>query len=137
MKEFFKDIASEEKRNIDYEVLSRQILIPSGNVFSFLNEYGDLHNFWFNLLLNTINSKDIRLQQVKFLKDLMNGFKVYKKIKKPEGESNYKAEDLYSILLGNPNKTVDSMFLNISKYENNKEIYLQAKMLFNLREKMF
>ena len=67
----------------------------------------------------------------------MNGFKVYKKIKKPEGESNYKAEDLYSILLGNPNKTVNSMFLNISKDENNKEIYLQEKMLFNLREEIF
>ena len=32
---------------------------------------------------------------VKFLKDFMNGFKVYKIIKKPEGELNYKAKDLY------------------------------------------
>ena len=36
LKEFFNYIASEEKIYIDYEVLSRQILIPSKNIFSFL-----------------------------------------------------------------------------------------------------
>ena len=41
----------------------------------------------------------------------MNGFKVYKTIKKPKKELNYKAEDhLYLILLGNPNKTVNNIF---------------------------
>ena len=76
LKEFFNYIASEEKKTVDYELLSRQILLPSGNVFSFLNEYGDLHNFWINLLLNNTNLDDFKLQQVKFLKDFINGFEV-------------------------------------------------------------
>ena len=67
----------------------------------------------------------------------MNGFEVYKTIKKPKNELNYKAEDLYLILLGNPNKTVYYIFLNIPKDENNKEVYLQVQILFNLREKIF
>ena len=41
----------------------------------------------------------------------MNGFKVYKKIKKLKEELNYKAEDLYLILLGNSKKTVYDIFL--------------------------
>ena len=45
----------------------------------------------------------------------MNGFNVYKKIKKPKNELNYKAEGLYLILLGNPNKTVNDIFLNKPK----------------------
>ena len=66
----------------------------------------------------------------------MNGFKVYKTIKKPEGELNYKAKDLYLKLLGNPNKTVNDIFLNKPTDKDNKEIYLQAKKLFDLREKI-
>ena len=78
LKEFFKDIASEEKENIDYNLLLKEILTPSGDTINFLQEHGNLYNFWYNLLLNNINLKDIRLQQIKFLKDLMNGFEVYK-----------------------------------------------------------
>ena len=71
-----------------------------------------MYNFWINLLLNNINLDDIKLQQIKFLKDLMNGFEVYKTIKKSEGELNYKSKDLYFILLGNRNKTVNDICLN-------------------------
>ena len=78
LKEFFKDIASEEKENIDYNLLLKEILTPSGDTINFLQEHGSLYNFWYNLLLNNINLKDIRLQQIKFLNDLMNGFEVYK-----------------------------------------------------------
>ena len=45
LKKFFKDIASEEKENIDYNLLSRQILIPSGINIIFLKEHGDLYIF--------------------------------------------------------------------------------------------
>ena len=38
LKKNFNYIASEEKKNIDYEVLSRQILLPSKNIFSFFDE---------------------------------------------------------------------------------------------------
>ena len=34
----------------------------------------------------------------------MNGFEVYKIIKKTKNESDHKAEDLYLKLLGNPTK---------------------------------
>ena len=67
----------------------------------------------------------------------MNGFEVYKIIKKPKIELNYKAEDLYLLLLGNLNKTVNDIFLNTPTDKHKKEIYLQAKILFNLREKIF
>ena len=67
----------------------------------------------------------------------MNEFKVYKTIKKPKGELNYKAEDLYLILLENPNKTVNGIFLKTPTDKYNEKIYLQARMQFNLREKTF
>ena len=111
LKEFFNYIASEEEKNIDYKLLSRQILVSPKNIFSFLHEYGDLYNFWINVLYHKSSDK-VKLQQVEFLKDLMNGFEVYKTIKKPKNELNYKAEDLYLILLGNPNKTVNNIFSN-------------------------
>ena len=86
-------------------------------------------------MLNYADFNDIKLQQVKILKDLMNGFDVYKKIKKPKNESNYKAKDLYLILSRNPNKTVNDIFLKKPTDKYNKEMYLQTKILLNLRGK--
>ena len=37
----------------------------------------------------------------------------------------------------NPNKTVNNIFLNKPTDKHNQEIYLQARILFNLREKNF
>ena len=56
----------------------------------------------------------------------MNGFKVYKTTKKPKKELNYKAEDVYLLLLGNKNKTIGGIFLNTPRDEYNKEMYSQA-----------
>ena len=42
LKIFFDYIASEEKENIDYSLLSTQISTPSKKTLSFLKEYGDL-----------------------------------------------------------------------------------------------
>ena len=67
----------------------------------------------------------------------MNGFEVYKTIQKWKNELKYKAKDLYLILLGNPNKTANDIFLNTPTDKHNKKIYLQAQILFNLREKIF
>ena len=39
--------------------------------------------------------------------------------------------------MGNPNKTVNNIFLNTPKDNHNKKIYLQAKILFNLSEEFF
>ena len=126
MKIFFNYIASEEKENIDYNLLSEEILTPSGDTINFLQKYGDLYNFWYSLLYASMNLNDIKLQQVKFLQDLMNGFEVYKIIKKPKNESDYKAEDLYLKLLGDLNKTVNGIFLNKPTDKYNEKIYLQA-----------
>ena len=79
----------------------------------------------------------IKLLQISFLRDLMNGFEVYKRFKKLEKKLDYKAKDLYLLLLGNPNKTVNNIFLNTSKDNHNKEVYLQVQKLFNLRGKNF
>ena len=133
LKEFFNYIASEEQ-NIDYKLLSRKFFLSSKKSFSFLYKYGDLYEFWINVL-NDKSLEKVKLQQAEFLKDLMNGFEVWKTIKKPKNELNYKAKDFYLILLGNLNKTVNDIFLNTPADKHNKEIYLQAQILFNLREK--
>ena len=64
---------------------------------------------------------------LRFTKNIIN--------KKKKKKVNYKAEDLYLLLLANQNRTVNNIFLNTAKDKHNKEIYLQAKILFNLREK--
>ena len=137
LEEFFKDIASEEEKYIDYKLLLKQILLLSRKTFSFLQKYGDLYNFWTNFLNNMINLDEIKSQQIKFLKDLMNRFEVYKIIKNPKNQLNYKAKNLYLTLLGNSNKTVNDIFLKKPTDKHNKEIYSQAKILFNLRKKIF
>ena len=137
MKEFFNHITPEEEENIDYNLLLKQILLLSKKTFSFLQKYGDLYNFWYSLLLDSMSFDEFKLQQIKFLKDLMNGFEVYKKFKKPKNEPNYKAENLYLILLGNPKKTVGDIFLKIPTDKYNEKIYLQAKILFNFTEEIF
>ena len=82
LKKLFENIASQEKENIDYKLLSREITTPSKNTFSFLQKHGNLYNFLTNVLENTsLKQNNVRLLQVGFLDDLMNGFNVYKKIK--------------------------------------------------------
>ena len=67
----------------------------------------------------------------------MNGYDIYKSITKPKNKSDHEAEDLYLKLLGNPGKNVDNILFNKSRDEHNKEIYLQTKTLFDLREQVF
>ena len=136
MKEYFKDIASEEEENIDYMLLSRQILTPSRKIFSFLQKHGDLYSFWINVLDNK-RLDNVKLLQLGFLKDMMNGFKVYKRIIKSKKKSDYNAKDLYLFLLANKNRTVNNIFLDTPLDKHNKEIYLQAQILLNLRGKNF
>ena len=111
LKEFFNYVASEEEKIMITSYFQDKFFYRLKRVLFFLHKYNDLYNFWINLPNNIINLSEVELQQVEFLKDLMNGFKVYKTIKKPKKELNYKAEDhLYLILLGNPNKTVNNIF---------------------------
>ena len=66
----------------------------------------------------------------------MNGYDVYNSITKPKNKSDHEAEDLYLKLLRNPCKNVDNILFNKSRDEHNKEIYLQTKTLFDLREQV-
>ena len=81
LKGFFKDIVSEEEENIDSNLFSRQILTPSKKTFIFLQNHGNLYSFCTNVLENE-SLDNFKLLEVGFLKDLMNGFKVYKKYNK-------------------------------------------------------
>ena len=136
MKRFFNYIADQEEKYIDYNLLSNEISLPSRDVLNFCNKYRDLYNFWIDALLKYSNMNEIKSQQVNFLRDLMNGFSVYRNISKPKKKLNHETEDPYLMLLGNPNKTVDDI-LTWPRDKDNKEIYLQEKKIFNLREKIF
>ena len=82
-------------------------------------------------MLNYTNFNEIKLQQMKFLKYLMNGFQIYKKFIKLKNELNYKDEDLYFLLLRNHKYTVNDIFLKKPTNKHNERIYLQAKILFD------
>ena len=126
-----ENIASQEKENIDYKLLSREITTPSKKPFSFLQKHGRLYKFLTNVLKNK-SLDNVKLLQVGLLDELMNGFNVHKKIK---GANS--ATDLYLYLLGNPRRTVYDFFLNTPRNLFNKEIYLQVQKLFSLRENIF
>ena len=135
LKQFFNHTMSEEKLYIDYDLLSNEILIPSGNAINFFKKYGYLYNFWQSLLLNHKNLNEIKLQQIDLLEDLMNsgGFEAYQNISKPKG-SEYKAENLYLPLLGNSNETVgDISYLKTFKNQYNG---IKGKILFDLRKEI-
>ena len=62
----------------------------------------------------------------------MNGFKVHKRFERFEHVKN-----LYLKLNAIANRTVYDIFLKNPTDKYNKKIYLQAKILFDLREKIF
>ena len=117
LKNFSENIVSQEKENIDYKLLSRKITTPSKNTFSFLQKLSNFYVFLTKVLDNKSLNK-VELLQVGFLDDLMNGFNVYKKIK---GENS--TTDLYLYFLGNPERTVYNLYLNIPTDKYTKEIY--------------
>ena len=67
-----------KKIYIDYKLLSREITAPFKKTFNFLQKHGNLYDFLTNVLENT-SLNNVKLLQVEFLDDLMNGFNVYKK----------------------------------------------------------
>ena len=50
---------------------------------------------------------------------------------------DHKPEHLYLKVLGNPRNTVDDILFLKTSTDEYRDIYLQAKTLFNLREKIF
>ena len=131
LKIFFEDIVSQEKENIDYKLISREVTAPSKKTFSFLQKHDNLYDFSTNVLENTSLNK-VRLLQVGSLFDLMNGFNVCIKVQGANSGKN-----LYLYLLGNPKRTVYDLFLDTPTDKYNKEIYLQVQILFSFRENIF
>ena len=91
-----------------------------------------MYEFWFALFEENIYADNIKSEQIKFLKDLMNGYKIHERF-----ERFKHVEDLYLKLIANANRTVHDIFLMNPTDKYNKKIYLQAKILFVLREKVF
>ena len=77
-----------KKKNIDYKLLSREITTPSKMIFSFLQTHGNLYDFLTNVLKNK-SLDNARLLQVRFLDDLINGFHVYKKLRKQSAQQTF------------------------------------------------
>ena len=75
---------------------------------------------------------NVKLLQVGFLDDLMDGFSVYRNINAANS-----ARDLYLYLLENPRISVYDLFLNTATDKYNKEIYLQVQKLFSSMEDIF
>ena len=132
LKNVFKDIPSEEEKNINYNLLSKEISLPSKDAFSFFDRYGDLYEYCFALFEENIYADDIKSEQIKFLKDLVNGYKVHKRF-----ERFKHINDLYLNLHANARRTVHDIFLKNPTDKYNKKIYLQAKILFDLTENFF
>ena len=101
-----------------------------------MQKHGDLYNFWITVLENK-SLDNVKLLQVRFLEDLINGFDAHKKFMKSKKKLDYKGKDLYLFLVANQSRTVNNLFLNTPTDKHNKEIYLQAQIMFNLREKFF
>ena len=63
----------------------------------------------------------------------MNGCNVYKRFRKSE---EYNAGSLYLVLLGNLNETGYDILLKTPTDKYNEKVYLQVKILFDLREQI-
>ena len=96
-----------------------------------MQKYGNLYNFLTNAVGNT-SLNNVKLLQVGFLDDLMDGFSVYRNINAANS-----ARDLYLYLLENPRISVYDLFLNTATDKYNKEIYLQVQKLFSSMEDIF
>ena len=60
LKFFFKDIASEEEKKINYNLLSKEISLSLKNNFRFFDRYGDLYKFCFALFEENVYADDIK-----------------------------------------------------------------------------
>ena len=96
-----------------------------------MQKYGNLYNFLTNAVGNT-SLNNVKLLQVGFLDELMDGFSVYRNINAANS-----ARDLYLYLLENPRISVYDLFLNTATDKYNKEIYLQVQKLFSSMEDIF
>ena len=125
---FFKYIANKEKDNIDYTILSPKI--------DDINFYD-----WYNTLYNYLNyffkfsADEISIKNKWVLKDLLKGFKP-KSVYTTKGENNI--EKAFDDLVFNDQKIDDVLKIaNNELINRNKNIFQEAKKLFNLRVEIY
>ena len=124
---FFKYIVNKQKDNIDYEILLSKV-----DDIKFYDRYNTLYNYFSKLN----NAEEISIKKKPFLEDLSKGFKL-KSIYPTKGENNI--EKAYDDLVIN-NKRIDYIFykkVNNELSDRNKNIFQEAKNLFNLRVEIY
>ena len=125
----FKYIANKEKDNIDYEILSSKV-----DDINFYDRYNTLYNY-----LNSFfkpSAGEISIKNKSFLKDLSKGFKL-KSVYTTNGENN--VEKAYDDFLFNNKKIDDVLYKNLNNElsDSSKNIFQEAKELFDLRVKIY
>ena len=124
---FFKHTADKEKNTINYEILSSKVVD-----INFYGKYGTLCEYLNHLLGSGVEKNKL------FLEDLSKVFKLKKAYATSKGDINY-TEKAYDDLVLN-NKTIDDvLYEDVHKEfsKNNKNIFQEAKKVFNLRVKIY
>ena len=123
---FFQYIANKEKENINYEILSNKV----DDINSY-DKYNTLYNY-----LSEFNLEKTSIKDKLFLEDLSKGFTLKKGYPK-NGKNNIEKAYDYLFL---SNKKIDDIFYIKAKNElddKNKNIFQEAKKLFNLRVEIY
>ena len=126
---FFKYIANKEKDNIDYEILSSKV-----DDINFYDRYNTLYDYLNSFFKPSVG--EISIKNKSFLKDLSKGFKL-KSVYTTNGENN--VEKAYDDFLFNNKKIGDVLYKNLNNElsDSSKNIFQEAKELFDLRVKIY
>ena len=126
---FFKYIANKEIENIDYEILSSKV-----DDINFYHGYNTLYDYFFKV---NNNVEEISIKNNSFLEDLLKGFKLKSAYITTKGENNI--EKAYDDLVLK-NKKIDDIIqkkVNNEPSDENKNIFQEAKKLFDLRVEIY
>ena len=125
---FFKYIANKEKKNMKYKILSDKV----GDI-NFYDRYNTLYNY---LTCSFKSSAEkISMKNKLFFKDLLKGFNL-KSAYTADGKYNIKKA--YDDLVLNNKKIFDVLYKNVKKeHSDNRNIFQEAKKLFDLRVEIF
>ena len=126
---FFKYIAKKEKKNIDQEILSSKV-----DDINFYHGYNTLYGYFFKV---NNNVEEISIKNNSFFEDLLKGFKFKSAYITTKGENNIE-KAYYDLVL--KNKKIDDIIykkVNNVPSDENKNIFQEAKKLFDLRVEIY
>ena len=126
MKAFLSILLIKKKNSITYEILLSKVVD-----INFYGKYGTLCEYLNHLLGSGLEKKKL------FLEDLSKVFKLKKAYASSNGDTN-NTEKAYDDLVLN-NKTIDDVLYEdvYKEFSKNKNIFQEAKKLFNLRVKIY